>query len=389
MSKPRRALLRMASLPLLAGLALGLSPSGPVAVAHAATVASNPVPPSGSDASIWNGATDRSHSGATCGDYMFRVALRPGQPRQYRIFGRLCHNGPVAGKTLEVLLHGGSYDHTYWDFPYEPAKYSYVKWATGAGYVTLDLDRLGYGYSSHVDPFAASFDMQGWVVHQVIQEVREGALGAKFYKLILVGHSMGSFTTWDEAGTYHDVDGVIITGAEHHGNLVKLAQVVASIMEPAQLDPKFASQHLPLGYTTTFPGTRCGLFYYLPNTDPKVCAVDEATKSTINMGENTSFSSMMFLDAALSDAINVPVFMVDGQYDTFYCNQDCSSPADSASAEYHYYDNTPCYQAYILPNSGHDVNLEKNSTAWFAAANSWVRNRIGMSKSQPAAHSCR
>lgn len=378
----KRGLLYAATLPLV-GLALGLASSGPAPAANAATVATNPAPPSGSDVSIWNGATDKSDSGATCGDYMFQVSLAPGQPKSYHLFGRLCHQGPVAGKTLEVLLNGGTYDHTYWDFPYQPGKYSYVKWATGAGYVTLNLDRLGYGYSSHADPVASNFTMQGWTVHQVIQEVRAGGLGTDFYRAVLAGHSMGSFTAWDEAGTYHDVDGVIITGAEHTANPVKLSQVIAAILQPAQLDSKFVS--LPLGYFTTFPGLRCQTLFYLPNTDPNVCAADEATKSTVSTGEIGDIAPAV-LNTTLSDAINVPVLMVDGQYDTFYCLGSCTDAYAKAGAAG--YASAPCYDSFILPNSGHDVNLELDSTEWFKRANSWVQGRIGLSPSQPAADAC-
>ena len=214
-------------LPLLASLAIGLTPSGSILAAHAVTTAQNPVPSPGSSVRIWHGAQDKSNSGATCANYTFPVSLQAGQPKKYHLFGSLCHQGAVAGKTIEILLNGGTYDSTYWDFPYEPQKYSYVKWATAAGYVTLNLDRLGYGYSSHADPLGDSFTVQGWTVHQVVQEVRAGELGAQFYRIVLVGHSIGTFTAWDEAGTYHDVDAVIITGAEHTANLVKLSEVIA------------------------------------------------------------------------------------------------------------------------------------------------------------------
>jgi pimeloyl-ACP methyl ester carboxylesterase len=378
----KRGVMYAATLPLVA-LTLGFTSSQSAPAANAAAVASNPVPQSGSDVSIWNGATDKSGSGATCGDYMFQVSLSAGQPKSYHLFGRLCHQGAVEGKTLQVLVNGGTYDHTYWDFPYAPGKYSYVKWASDAGYVTLNLDRLGYGYSSHADPLGSNFAMQGWAVHQVIQEIRAGQLGANFYRIVLAGHSMGSFTAWDEAGTYHDVDGVIITGAEHTANPVKLSQVIAAILEPAQLDARFAS--LPLGYFTTFPGMRCQTLFYLPNTDPNVCAEDEATKSTVSTAEIADIAPAV-LNTTLSDSINVPVLMVDGQYDTFYCLGSCTD--EYAKAQGADYASAPCYDSFILPNSGHDVNLELNSTEWFMRANSWVQDRIGVSSTQPAASAC-
>ena len=73
----------------------------------------------------------------------------------------------------------------------------------------LNLDRLGYGYSSHADPLGGQLHRPG--MDLVVQEVRAGELGAQFYSDSPVGHLMGSFTAWDEAGTYHVVYAVIIT----------------------------------------------------------------------------------------------------------------------------------------------------------------------------------
>ena len=347
---------------------------------------SGPVPVAGSSVTKWASATDKSPSGAHCSDYMFKVSLSASEPKKYELFGRLCHQGAVNGRTLEILVAGGTYNHTYWDFPYEPNKYSYVRYATSAGYVTLDMDRLGYGYSSHVDPVGTTFERQGWVLHQVVQEIQDGELGARFYKIVLVAHSMGSFTAWNEAGTYHDVDGVIITGAEHAIGAVGAAEVAAIVNEPAQLDPKFAGKHLPVGYLTTWPGTRCTVVYHQGDVDPHVCAVDEQTKDTVNAGEIATYPTSV-LDTSLSSSISVPVLMADGQYDQFYCLSSCSLPSVAAHEKAAYKD-TPCYEAYYLPDAGHDIDLHLNSDLFYAKATQWLNSRIGSSSSGPATNAC-
>jgi pimeloyl-ACP methyl ester carboxylesterase len=367
----RRSTSVLLAIPLLVGLSTIFFPT--------AAAAESEVAP-------WSGATDRSPSGANCNDYLFDVSFAPGSSANSKIFGRLCSRGSATRKTIEVLSHGGSYDHTYWDFPYQPDTYSYVEAATKAGFTTLDLDRLGYGYSSHTLPELSGFATQAWVIHQVIQKVRSGALGIPVYKVVLVGHSMGSFVAWNEAGMYHDVDGVIISGAEHHIAPAALGAVSASL-EPAQVDPVLGNKQLPLGYTTTFPGTRCDTFYYTPNADPAVCALDENLKSTDSAAELLNVPTAI-TDGAPSNAITAPVLMADGQFDLFFCDSDCAAPGDTGSKEAAFYSSSPCYQQYFLPDAGHDINLQRNAPLWFETSNAWVTARIGTSAAQPATEPC-
>jgi hypothetical protein len=41
---------------------------------------------------------------------------------------------PRQPATVQLLVHGASYDHLYWNFPYGGGYYSYVDAATAAGY---------------------------------------------------------------------------------------------------------------------------------------------------------------------------------------------------------------------------------------------------------------
>ena len=96
---------------------------------------------------------DQDDAALRCTQVSFPVSLAAGQPADRTVVGWMCTRGSIEGKTIQVLLHGGTYDHSYWDFPLMPDQYSYaVRAATGAGYVTLNLDRLGSGLSSHPDP---------------------------------------------------------------------------------------------------------------------------------------------------------------------------------------------------------------------------------------------
>src|SRR5690242_16002630 len=80
-----------------------------------------------------------------CERVTFDVSLAPNQSADQHLVATLCSRGPVHKKTIQVLIHGGTYDHNYWDFPVQPETYSYVRELTDAGYATLNIDRLGVG----------------------------------------------------------------------------------------------------------------------------------------------------------------------------------------------------------------------------------------------------
>ena len=65
-----------------------------------------------------------------------------------------------------------------------------------------------------------------------------------------------------EAGLYHDVSRVVVTGLLHAPSVgAGFAATLASLLYPAVFDPQFAGQGLDLGYLTTDPGDRAADFY--------------------------------------------------------------------------------------------------------------------------------
>ena len=123
------------------------------------------------------------------------------------IAGWLCADG--SPRVVEVPIPGLTYGASYWKFPLDPSRYSYVRAATAAGFATL-------------------------------------------------GHSYGSDVALREAATYADVSGVISTRWLTAGNLAGHLQVRDSYDASARDDPKFAHVSLPDGYVTTKPGRRPG-----------------------------------------------------------------------------------------------------------------------------------
>lgn len=320
-------------------------------------------------------STQASTQSRTCQSFTVPVALGIRQLLHYTIYGELCNPARGASRTVQLLIPGATYGHSYWDFPYEPQTYSYVDSMNAAGYSTFNIDRIGTGLSSHPNLSLVNVTLQtnAYVVHEIVQDLRGGQIGNQsFARVLLVGHSLGSAVVWLEAGTYHDVNGVIITGMLHLPNAVGLAHLFATLY-PADLDPHFAGAGYGMGYLTTEPGTREGDFYYAPGVDPNVVATDEATKETATVGEIASFAPLLV--DGISAQITVPVLLVVGQQDATMCGllaTNCSSAATVLQAEAPYYAPQAQLKAVVIANSGHDLTLHESAPLYFAATLAWA-----------------
>lgn len=296
---------------------------------------------------------------------------------RYYLAAWLCADGSPRGRAVEVLIPGLTYGASYWNFPLDPGRYSYVRAATAAGFATLAIDRLGTGASSHPPAADVTAGTEAVALHGVVQRLRAGRVGAtRFRTVVLVGHSFGSDVALREAGIYGDVAGVISTGWLTAGNPAGHLRVRDSYDATASDDPKFAHAGLPTGYVTTRPGTRGADFYNTSYASPAVIREDEALKETVTSGELASV--IVPVPRATTRAIGVPVLLADGQNDDLDCSTtlpgvSCASAAALIRREQASYAPQACLRAFVLPTSGHSINLHPDAPQWFAAATRWIR----------------
>ncbi|MFJ8816402.1 alpha/beta hydrolase [Amycolatopsis thermoflava] len=315
----------------------------------------------------------------SCSDVTVPAAMAPGLPQDQTIYGRLCLPPGPAPDVLQILVHGASYDHTYWDFPGFDGRYSYTRAQHSAGYATLAVDQLGVGRSSH-PPSALVTQLAGAnALHDVVTAARAGTLGPAFGRVALVGHSFGSLTAWLEAATYSDVDGVLASGASHSLGALALAQLGPHI-RPARLDPVTAPR-VPvtdLGYLS-IPGARAVVFYHLPSTDPAVIEQDEATRSEVPAGVAATIP--VYIPATLG--IRVPVLEVNGVEDKPFCAQgggasltDCASDATLHASEAPFFPPEAQLETTVIPGAGHNLNLHRNAGTFFDRAVRWFQDHF-------------
>ena len=191
----------------------------------------------------------RAVTDVTCLRVAVPVAITSTKSLAYTVSGELCATAleKRAGTTVQVLIHGATYNYDYWDFDrIDGIEYSYARDVAGSGFATFAYDALGSGDSSHPPSDQLTIEAAADVAHQIVEALRAGSVGGvPFGRVVLVGHCLGAVVAWQEAIRYADVNGLIVTGAAH--TLSGFLQA-AELFYPAVSDPAFAGSGLDPGY---------------------------------------------------------------------------------------------------------------------------------------------
>lgn len=319
------------------------------------------------------------------------IALGKELGQQYVVVKLCIPTGKPIPTTVQLLVHGITYDHRYWNIadPGDPDgnQYSWEYAAAQAGYATAAVDRLGNGASSHPLSAFVDIDSNAVAMHDVVQALRAGTVAAPggqhlaFSKVAYVGHSYGSMVGWIEASRFHDVDALLLTGVSHNIREVNDPLLVETGMYPAVLDPQFRGTLLDPGYVTPLPGRQDALFY-APGTDvdPRIIARDAATKGTMSQFEIANYP--LIFRTKLD--ITAPVFIVDGSKDGLFCHQTlldlgapCQSAASLVASERRWLGpHVPSVDAYIVNGAGHDLNAFRSSQQTFSVSMNWLETKL-------------
>jgi pimeloyl-ACP methyl ester carboxylesterase len=313
------------------------------------------------------------------------IAVGPSGGADTTLFGVFCapRSPALRPSTVHLLVHGGTYNHQYWDWPRRPDQYSYARRAVGAGYAVLEVDRLGYGRSTHPASAEVTLEQGAAALHDAITALRDGRIaGYPIPHVVYVGHSVGSIVGWVETSTYRDVDAFVATGMTHHLKRSAVA-TISQIFYPANQDPAFRQSGLDTGYLTTKPGTRGGFFYYEPAADPDVIALDEQTKDTMASPEAAESLSLILSPppaAAPSRRIVAPTLVVMGERDAPFCGEpdglDCTDPHRLLDAEAPYYSGAAKLEILTIPETGHNIQLHEHAGEAADRILVWIKENV-------------
>jgi pimeloyl-ACP methyl ester carboxylesterase len=286
----------------------------------------------------------------------FPVTLSDGET--YDVVGRLYYHGSYRNRTVLLALHGGNYNHKYWDAPEINGRdYSFARHMAARKYAVLAIDQLGTGESDKPDGDLLTLDQTAGAVHQIIGRLRAGGgdLRHAFERVVLVGHSLGSINAVYEQATYHDADAVITTGMGHVKHDLPIPFEVINEM--------LRQKYFP------FPeDLRAQLFFYAPGADPAAVAYDRDHLSDfMPRGQLvTGVFSAFEPTANRVGAVTGPVLVQLGEHDALF-------PASLAAGEAAFFTSASSVTVQALPGVGHDVNLHlDNGTSW-RLMDEWLR----------------
>jgi len=318
-----------------------------------------------------------THTNGTCNEVAIPVSASETDTEKLSVSATFCvpTTWQPGEKTVDIMVSGATYNQTYWDWPQDTPRYSYVDKTLQSGRGTLTFDRLGTGRSSRLPSggLAQTITTDASVLHQLVTWTRNQG----YARVNGVGHSLGSIVLTKEAALYNDMDKIVVTGILHLPNIGLNAPNFATSLYPAPLDPAFADKGYDASYLTSLPGRRGSTFYDPHTADPAVIAYDEAHKDVSTAGELTSSIVELETPAPLNSTqqISVPVLLVMGQTDNIFCNTlvDCSSADAVAASERPYYAHAAEFTAVTIPDTAHNLTLHPSADASFQKINAWLR----------------
>jgi pimeloyl-ACP methyl ester carboxylesterase len=287
---------------------------------------------------------------------VFPVTLADGGT--YSLVGSLYFQGSYRNRPLQVTLHGGNYNHAYWEIPVLGGEsYSYAHFMARQHFAVLALDLLGTGESSKPDADFLSFQRMGSAVHQVLGQLRSGAnpTGHAFDTLVLVGHSLGSALAASVQGTYKAANALVSTGLVFVPHERPLDP--ALVMDLANRSPYFK---LP-------PEVRTSLFYDALTTAPEVLAHDVAALDDF-IPRGYVFSIFPFLaDPTVTrvDQVTSPVLIQLGE-------RDALAPGALAEQEAAVWSSAARVTVQVLPETGHCFNGHRTRLHSWRGIATWL-----------------
>lgn len=310
----------------------------------------------------------KASTGASCKAYRFKVATTADPSGAMELFAEMATQHEIReDSTLILLMAGGSNNGSYWDWPLEPDKHSFVKHATAAGFVTLNLDRPGYGKSDRPDPKVMDFRHQADAIRQVVAHLKSGAIGHRFNRVIVNGHSMGGMVAWHVAVHPTPADAVIVSGVGH--DLSSMAMdAVFNALQPVEEHPCFG-----LG-----SGLEPGYFIKRLSSELPTSGHDFYTtlfQDTVMLAELHAIKPDSE-DYGITRGIRVPVLFALGQQDLRWCTTtgDCATDPVFVDEPGKYLEDTD-FTAFIVPEAGHLINKDPGAIFFFEKAILWMQSR--------------
>lgn len=284
----------------------------------------------------------------------FPVRLSDGHV--YNLVGYLYYQGSLKNKPVQILVHGITYNHGYWDLPeINRQDYSYARYMARQHFAVLALDLLGTGESDKPQGDFIDLSESASSLHQVVQRLKATAARNTFEKILYVGHSNGALTITYAQAYYQDAQAVVLTGWLNTYHPLPVGdEVFGPLLEQGP-------------YVQVPPELRTGLFYDQAHADPAVIAYDNAHADLVPRGQLVDlFTLLQNPEPIPSEKITVPVMVQLGEFDPV-------APAAYAAQEAQAYPRSPYVFVDTIDGIGHAVNGHRNRLRSWEMIALWLR----------------
>ncbi|HSP81500.1 MAG TPA: alpha/beta fold hydrolase [Myxococcaceae bacterium] len=285
---------------------------------------------------------------------VFPVTLEDGST--WPLVGYLYYQGSLENRPVQILTHGITYTHTYWDAPSVGGRrYSYAEFMARRRYAVLALDMLGTGESGR----PAGDELGLWdsasALHQVTEQLRKSGRHGTFQTIIYVGHSNGALISTVAQGVYHGADALVNTGWL---NTFHELPVEDEVIDPLLEHP----------YVSIPPELRSALFYDKENADLEVIAYDNAwLADTFSRGQFEDLLDVLEQPCQVpTEEIRVPVLVQLGDNDVL-------APAAYAEQEAARYPAAESVTVQTFTGMGHAANLHYGAREMWERVDAWLR----------------
>lgn len=279
----------------------------------------------------------------------------------YQMSSRLCEptRDNAHSDTLQLLIHGASFNKNMWESQYEPETYNWVQRMNREGYYTLAVDLIGNGNSTFPDGLLEA-QTQTYVetTHDLIGQIRNGAIGGKKWKkIVLVGFSIGAIVANSVAQQYpEDLDGIVFHGISWDPSWIYPA-FLSGLQAPAQqIDPEKWG-HIQPYYQTQSSREGRKVACFAGAYDEEILEYDWNTRDFDSLGAAMTFVYHL-VDAPQYKG---PVFLGIGDRDSTFCGGEFCG-----SQPYALYDKFPQAMDHVIkvyPETGHLILFHHSAPA--------------------------
>jgi pimeloyl-ACP methyl ester carboxylesterase len=247
---------------------------------------------------------------------------------------------------LQVLVHGVSYDHRYWDAgTVNGQDYSYARYMAAQGFDVLAIDLPGAGSSSVAKGSSVLVEAVGKAIRNLINSLREpdAIPGCRFGHISLVGHSMGCMVTVNTQANWPAADSLVVLGIGY----------LPSRDRTWRWDRGSREALLKNEYSLVPPEVRLK-FYYPPQADSDVIAYDNEVLRTSALSSLWADCLRLWEDPKSGVAeVTCPAYVQLGEHDPIMLGK-------HAEQERKCYTSSSDVTVDQLPDIGHSFNLHLN-----------------------------